>query len=680
MPASVITEKFTGLRDGPGLRSRFLEWDVSVLELVLLLVFAWSAWRNKWLADDGYIYLTYIQNMTENGRGPVLNSGEFVEGYTSPAWFCVLSVLNWIRPSQLLDLRQLVLLFSLILSIGAMVGWIRIETVARRLSGGPASHEKSQTRFVRNQTRLNIPLVFAAAWYPLHSFATSGLETPLQLVALMVVIYYVWSGANCAWAVGLIAGFLPLVRPELGILSLLLLGRHWWGNRDIRSILTSLTTFAAPLLVLFAARVMTYGQLLPNTYYAKTNTKFGRQTGLLYLRDTLMAYGLHWVIAAAVLAVAIPLLGSSKKNFMPANSRRAWFLGASIAMTAYVVAVAGDFMHARFLLTSVLLLIAVFAGLGTKAVEELGNSAGKWHRLTVAGVVTAVLFLAVTYTAPVQRVMTKVTDKNAAQFADISDEEFAYFKQNDALHHWSPDKLHPWAAEGVALRNLSERLGTEIGYTARAIGNLSYSGQMGGGNLYVYDVLGLTRPDVARLDMRNDRETRLRVGHAKVAPDVLVAANPRVDFVFKAPYFEDWSKDATVKFEDHQFVLLNFDLLDLLVERSVIPADQAQRLRDWALSKLEGPRVDRNFVTFLTLTYHRDDRVSARVRELANLDRSSAWRTWLNDTESERNLLEPRGCADLGLGACISRALARQSAPPIDTIPNKPDWASINKP
>ena len=679
MPASVVTEKFTGLRNGPGLRSRFLEWDVSVLELVLLFVFAWVAWRNKWLADDGYIYLTYIQNMTENSRGPVLNSGEFVEGYTSPAWFCVLSILNWIRPGQLLDLRQLVLVFSLILSIGAMAGWIRIETVARRLSGAPASYAKSQSRFARNQMRLNIPLAFAAAWYPLHSFATSGLETPLQLIAVMVVIYYVWSGANCAWAVGLIAGLLPLVRPELGILSLLLLGRHWWGNRDIRSVSTSLTAFAAPLLVLFVARVMIYGQLLPNTYYAKTNTKFGRQTGLLYLRDTLMAYGFNWVIAAAVLAVVIPLLGNSKKNSMSANSRRGWFLGASIAMTTYVIAVGGDFMHARFLLTSVLLLLAVFAGLGSKAVDFLGSSSAKWQSATVVGVVTAVLFLSVTYAAPVQRIMTKATDKNAADFRDISDEEFGYFRRYGALHDWSPKDLHPWAADGVTLRHLSERLDTEIGYTARAIGNLSYYGQLGGGNLYVYDVLGLTRPDVARLNMRSDPETRVRVGHAKVAPDVLVAADPRVDFVFKAPYFEDWSKDATVKFEDHQFVLLNFDLLDLLVERSVVPADQAQRLREWALSKLEGPRVDRNFVTFLTLTYHRDDRVLARVRELANLDRSSVWRTWLNDTESERNLLEPRGCSGLGLGECISRAFERQSAPPIDTIPNKPDWVSISK-
>ena len=52
-------------------------------EIVLLGVFFVQAVRHLWISDDGYIYLTYIRNFTENGAGPVFNAHQHVEGFTS---------------------------------------------------------------------------------------------------------------------------------------------------------------------------------------------------------------------------------------------------------------------------------------------------------------------------------------------------------------------------------------------------------------------------------------------------------------------------------------------------------------------------------------------------------------------------------------------------------------------
>lgn len=659
--------------------SRLRSANVSVLEAVLGSFFAWSAWRNKWLSDDGYIYLAYVRNLTENGWGPVFNQGERVEGFTSAAWFALLSTVNVIRPDRVLDLRQAVLLVSLGLAIAAIALWVRVESLATRfgtrqpVDAEPAEPVEADARddFVRRQTRLNIPMAAMAAWYPLHSFATSGLETPLQLLTLMFVIVYVWSDKDRDWMVGTLAGVLPLVRPELGLVSVLLVSRHAVRVRSRRSVTTVLALFVAPLVVALVVRVHLYGQLLPNTFYTKTETGHGVRSGLSYLRDTSIAYGLHWVAAAALLVVIVPAVAGRGPTLRAVHGPRPWFLGTAIAMTVYAVVVGGDFMHARFLLSSVLFLFAVFSGLGSDAISRIDTDVQR--RVALATVATVIVFTAASTTEPVQRTLNPAGAERAVVLGDISDEQLSYFHRNRALHDWNPSTVDPWTRRGEVVRELSELLGTEIGLTSGGIGHLAFAGQDDRGMVYVYDVLGLTRPDVARLDMQGPLR---RVGHAKEAPDVLVAANPRVDF--HAPYFRGWKNVATIRFGDEPLVLTNLDLIDPLVEAGVMSAADAADFRAWLLARLNAPNVDRNLVTFLTMRYHRDDEVAARVEELADLDRTSAWRTWLDATASPRELLDTAGCRGLDTLDCWGRAVDRHVVDGIPAPLDEPDIVEVD--
>ncbi len=676
-----IVGEATADAEGTTVRRSFGGWisslNVSILEVLLTVSFAWSAWRNKWLSDDGYIYLAYVRNLTENGWGPVFNRGERVEGFTSPAWYAVLSVLNLMRPDSWLDLRQAVLILSLVMSIVAVAIWIRVESLAARSRGRHADDEPAAVPApstpVRRQARLNIPLAVMAAWYPLHSFATSGLETPLQLLAVMAVIVYVWSETDRDWVVGAMAAALPLVRPELGLLSVLLVGRHFVRVRRWRSIATVLALFALPLLASLVVRVSIYGQLLPNTFYTKTDAGHGVESGLEYVRDTSVAYGLHWVAAAAAFVVIVPLVSTREPLRRALLGTRSWFLAAAVTMTLYVVVVGGDFMHARFLLTSVLLLMAVFAGLGSDVIAMFDRDPRR--RLVMATAATLVLFAAAQYTESIQRTITADDAERARLNGDVSDEELSYYHRNRALHDWDPSTVDPWVSRGAATRGLSEVLDTEIGVTSGGIGHLAFTGQASEGRVYVYDLLGLTRLDIARLDMQGPVR---RVGHAKRAPNVLIAANPRVDF--HSPYFRGWADVAAVNFDGERFILMNLDLIDSLVDNGVMPAADAENLRTWILERLNSPRVDRNFVTFLTLRYHRDDEILARIRELSDLDRTSAWRGWLDDTETERELLDTSGCFATGTIDCWRLALDRHDAAPILPPSDQPDIVDIAAP
>lgn len=154
---------------------------------------------------------------------------------------------------------------------------------------------------------------------------------------------------------------------------------------------------------------------------------------------------------------------------------------------------------------------------------------------------------------------------------------------------------------------------------------------------------------------------------------MLVAANPRVDIA--TPYFEGWSDVARFRFDGETYSVLNPEFFDILVEAGMISAEGDAEFRSWILERLNAPEIDRNFVTFLTMRYTRDDEISARVRELSELDEQSVWRRWLDDTAEQRELLQPNGCVGWSFVTCVGKAFDRHRVESIPFLPNEPDWA-----
>ncbi|MCB0969417.1 MAG: hypothetical protein KDB37_21485, partial [Ilumatobacter sp.] len=358
-----------------------------VVEVGLVVLLVVLAWRLQWIADDGYIYLTHVQNWVENGAGPNLNVGERVEGYTSVGWFVLLSIGDLLRPHGLLSLEQLTILVGLVLTAAAAVCWIGIERTAIATTETTVGPDEAD-RAPRSRTVANLPLVLFVTSYVVRSYATSGLETPLIMLWATAAVWVIWARRRPLVVAALLAGVGPLVRPELALVSVVLVAivileiRARRGTDPVgsRTIAALVALVVLPAVVSEVVRIAYYGQLLPNTYYVKTGTSHGWADGWRYLVDAAGPHRWWWILAvSAVLATCVPIArwwrGRSATSttlvVTAADCRRWLLLGSAVALALAAMRNGGDFMHGRTLLPAFVTLLGSLSGAASVALDRV---------------------------------------------------------------------------------------------------------------------------------------------------------------------------------------------------------------------------------------------------------------------------------------------------------------------
>lgn len=315
------------MRDAARPRPAVVEWIALFAGIVLLL-------RQAWILDDAFVYFRYADNLLFLGRGLVFNTGEWVEGYSSPLWMLLLTLLRALR----VDWWLLIRLCAVAAWILAWAGMVRVRWLC-----APAG------------TRVwNLPLLYLACSYPVLSYWTSGLETPLvQLAAVASMLLMLEPERRC-WQI--ISGLMPLIRHELILPWLLMFA--WSHFKTRRLPLWMLGSGAALGLAWFLARLLLYADILPNTFYLKHGSAW--QQGWLYLGQFTRTQGLLWISAAAGLALA---WSKSKRLDVPHLAARATAVlgGASVAL--YVTGIGGDMMYYRFFAYSFPLFLLSLSGL-----------------------------------------------------------------------------------------------------------------------------------------------------------------------------------------------------------------------------------------------------------------------------------------------------------------------------
>jgi hypothetical protein len=333
--------------------SRALRTHPEALLLVGLLAVQSLRWN--YVVDDAFISFRYARNLVE-GRGLVYNVGERVEGYTNFLWVLLLSLGSALRADPVIVSKLVGLAAA-----AALVACLAID-VARRL-GRPVGFAAG--------------LVLAAD--PSFAlWAAAGLETPLfLLLAYFALRPLVGEAPRLPAVTGLWAGLATLTRPEGALVFAALLAASLVVRAE-GSRRRALLLFAAVVAPHVLFRIAYYGDLLPNTFYAKTgggSAVWAR--GVRYIGDWLARYGAGGV---ALLALA------------GAASRRA---AAPLALLAvfvvYVVAVGGDGL-AMFRFT-----LFLSAPLALLAAE---GSAGIARRLGRGGALLAPALLALALALP----------------------------------------------------------------------------------------------------------------------------------------------------------------------------------------------------------------------------------------------------------------------------------------
>jgi hypothetical protein len=289
--------------------------------------------------DDPYITFRYAQNFI-HGHGPVFNIGERVEGFTSALHMLLCAAALEVAPSAdiLIKAKLLSLLFGLLI--------LHQTWQLSRMFG------MSKWQSLGVQMLLALDRNFAIT-------SSNGLETTLYTFLLLLTVRMfvseILKGKGILSSFALFAA--TMTRPEGMLIAVaLFVCRVYYCRRDHRSPIFVANWIAPFLLLLVAAeatRVVYFGQLFPNTYYAKsTSLSTSFSSGLKYMfRSFCDAYPYHGrgISKLLTIAVLVPIC----IGFSRAAKRKAGVLALAIvlAQVLFILKSGGDWMPGmRFLI------------------------------------------------------------------------------------------------------------------------------------------------------------------------------------------------------------------------------------------------------------------------------------------------------------------------------------------
>ena len=291
---------------------------------VSIAIAAVLAWWNRFLQDDAFISFRYARHLAA-GHGLVWNVGEPpIQGFTNPLWTLLMALairigLDPVPVSQGLGLVCFVVTLSFAGKLASVL------TGARRVG---------------------VAVVFALGLNAsFNAYATGGLETQSQAMFVTMVAFGVARTGERWFAIASGAAGLALwTRLDSGLIVaplLLVAVIAVWRERSGRLALATIVPVTALAAGLAVFSWVTFHQLLPNTFYAKTGTVDAAlaRGGVGYVLSFVMNYQLTPILGVAF------FLGRLLLKRMP--PLMAALVAIVVAWMVYVIAIGGDFMEYR---------------------------------------------------------------------------------------------------------------------------------------------------------------------------------------------------------------------------------------------------------------------------------------------------------------------------------------------
>lgn len=300
--------------------------------VAVVLLGAGLAWMHRFVQDDAFITFRYAEHWVQ-GHGPRYNPGEpAVEGYSDFAWLVLIAL--GMRAG--LDPVPLSQWLGGLAYLGTMVAVFRVGRLVMRRDGSIA-----------------IAALLLVGNYSFSAYVTGGLETQLQTCLVTWVWFLVaraWTFERWTVRTFLVVSSLVAAAAMTRLDSLLLVGVVGLigavalvrsGARGRGRVLAAWIVPGALVLLSWTAwKWSYYGEIVPNTYWAKTASP-SPWRGLSFL----WLFGVSYLIAPALVAV----VGTAVIHWRRIGPAPGLALAAIPAWCAYVVRIGGDFMEFRFL-------------------------------------------------------------------------------------------------------------------------------------------------------------------------------------------------------------------------------------------------------------------------------------------------------------------------------------------
>ena len=325
---------------------------VSLIGLYLTINYAW-------LCDDIFISFIYAKNFLE-GNGLVYNPGERVEGFTHPLWVFFLIIFKYIG----IDFEITPKILGILSFIGIIFLLFAISYKREKLN---------------NFENYFFPLaaIFCISNYDFIIWTTGGLET-MFYAFLVFLIFYVLNFSEYeenkkTIILGGLSGLLLLTRPDGAVFILALLFsiaiKDFFFEINYAKIAKKVFSIGALAFAIFLPyfifRILYYGDIYPNTYYAKDGDKFDIfyiiRFGLVYIYYYFYVYIDSFLIFAANVYLIFKNLKTKDrlKNYLKDSNNFSFFSAIVFILFYLILFVArygGDFMFARFIIPIVPLL------------------------------------------------------------------------------------------------------------------------------------------------------------------------------------------------------------------------------------------------------------------------------------------------------------------------------------
>ena len=295
----------------------------------------------KWTVDDAYISIRYADNLAKYGE-LTWNPGEDpIEGYTGIALPLILAFFIKLGISPIL-VGKIIGVTAFFIGgcvLHALLKLIKVEDKA--VLAALLMYYTAPFMFVHSLSGLETMLFSAAILLSLHLFLINLLFTKKHKLTETVFILTLFATS--------------LIRPEgvivstclltaLGIINFKSDRRKFW-----RYVLKVLAFFILPGLIYFVWRWQYYGQILPNTFYAKGGVSLINKWSVF----SLVKFGLLFLSLPAVVVLLLNLPGfrvvrDSKWDHPKRLSARQFT--AAVSVIVFAVIVLARYMQSRLLM------------------------------------------------------------------------------------------------------------------------------------------------------------------------------------------------------------------------------------------------------------------------------------------------------------------------------------------